>query len=331
MKLTPADDSEEEIGEILHGIKAYQTKIVLFASLRIFLQNNGFSVFIENKRERLGKEPDEPDIFVQGDSFTFIEEKGSLPENHDRLQRELETILMYESEHVFQQQKFIPDVVLLCPSDVYKSRRRVIRQYEKTLTVLTYPFPIEDPINLQLVQGEMDDRKLAGLISDKVFVPHARTIIPTIKFLREEPPVPYTAWAIWQVVWASVPAFRKDFEVRYSTILEECQKFYPSWLSQDIEQITYGRVNDALELLRFAGWVGFDGKLSLHTEVHVRYSKGDKIRSETLHFLSREYLRLIRRKERARSHPRSRVIVKRLVASEKDQRLTDFMKGAKDS
>jgi hypothetical protein len=322
----PSQAVEDAVEKVVREVKAYQTKIVLYCSLKVYLENSRFTVLVENRSERVGKDPDEPDLQVLGDRITLIEEKGSLPTDKDLLEKELLDVIDYQCERLYRGEKFTPQVVLLCPSEVYRARRGTLRRHESDLAVLSYPYPVEDPIKLQLVQGRIADPKLASLLeAQPVIVDLARTIIPTVKFLKQAPPVPYTAWAIWQVVWASVPAFKEDFPVKYPTILKECQKFYPSWISQDTEQITAGRVNDALELLRHVGWVEFEGKPSMQTVIQIHYTKGDRIRSETFHFLARKHAELRSRRDRAQARVRIGVLrVKKPVAKPQDRHLTDF-------
>jgi hypothetical protein len=218
-------------------------------------------------------------------------------------------------------------VILLCPGEVYRTRKGILYKHENELTVLSYPFPVEDPIKIQLVQGRVSDSKLEALFgTGTVIVDLARTIIPTVKFLKQTPPVPYSAWAIWQVVWASVPAFKEDYPVKYPTILRECQKFYPSWISHDTEQITMGRVNDALELLRHVGWVEYEGRPTPQSTIQIHYTKGDKMRSEAFHYLARKYVELTRKKNRAHRRTKIGIVrVKKPLATPQDGRITDFV------
>jgi hypothetical protein len=311
------------LDEMLHSVKAYQSKIILFAALKVFLEDRKMSVFIENKVEKVQGTPDEPDIITIGEGYTFIEEKGCLPSAPELLKIELDNIATYAVEHRFHGDRFKPQVVLLCPEEVYKNRKTDIQKFKSNLSVITYPFPVEDPIRFHLVQGIIADHRLDPL-TDKTPVPHARTIMPTIKFLREEPPVPYSAWTIWQVIWDSAPMLKESFQVSYSEIMDGCRKFYPSWLSRDVDQITYSRLNISLELLRYVGWIEFLGKPDTKASVSVSYSKGDKIRSETLEFLSRRYLEFVRFKR----EPRKGMGIRRVrkpKASKNDTTLTDYV------
>ena len=283
---------------------------------------------MENDSERVGKEADQPDLQVHGDTdITFIEEKSSLPTDNQLLEKEIRDVIDYRCERSYRGLRFTPQVILLCPSEVYRARRSLIRRHESELAVLTYPFPLEDPIKLQLVQGKITEPRLSLLLDPgPAFVDHARTIIPTVKFLKQEPPVPYSAWAIWQVMWTSVPAMREDFQVKHSTILQECRSFYPSWISQDTEQITEGRVNAALELLKYLSWVDYEGKPGPQTLVQIHYTKGDRLRTETFHLLARKYVEMRRRNARTQSRSRKGVArVKRPAASPQDGKITDFV------
>lgn len=78
------------------------------------LENKGIKVFIEYKVERPGNEPDIPDIFVMTEkSYSFLEEKSSLPKDRDKLELEVGSVRRYASEHRFENKTFTPQVILL--------------------------------------------------------------------------------------------------------------------------------------------------------------------------------------------------------------------------
>jgi len=100
--------------------------------------------------------------------------------------------------------------------------------------------------------------------------------------------------------------------MRYSDVLEQCRLFYPNWLSRESSQITQGRLNDALELLAYMGWLEFKGTLSSNTQITVHFSKGDRMRVETFDFLTKKYVELLsdraKRTVRRRKMPSSRAL-----------------------
>jgi len=278
-------------------VKAYESKIILFSSLKVHLEQHGIPTKVEYRIERPGKDPDSPDIFALAEPLTFIEEKGSLPTVPRIAQLEVEKILEYETKHLFEGREFVPQVVLLCPQDVHADKAIMLSASADRLPVLTYEFPVEDPIVLKLRQGSLRSKALESALLDRE-IPHARKVIPTVKFLRADPPAVYSSWMIWQVLWSFSTTSLNDFTVQYKALIDQCKKFYPGWLGADTEQITYGRANDALDLLSYVGWVEYKAKLSQDTPITVHFAKGDKVRGRALEFLAGRSLELMAKRQR---------------------------------
>jgi hypothetical protein len=220
----------------------------------------------------------------------------------------------------------------MCPDDILSNRRTALSSYRRKLCVVSYPFPVEDPIVFKTRLGRVIDEKLVGTLSGRDKVAQSRASVPKIKFLREKPPVPYTAWHVWVAMWSysSPSAINQDFSVKYSALLKDCRLFYPPWLSKESDQITQGRLRDALELLAFIGWVEFSEPISQETAILVHYSKGDRIRSETFDFLTKKFVELTfghAKKSslgRGRRIPSARTL--RVKPSGKNERLDSFIK-----
>lgn len=283
---------------------------------------------MERKVETTDGGEHSPDIFVVGDQCTFIEEKGSLPSTQENFEIEITKVLDYAKEHVFEGRKFLPQVILLCPADIYKKRASAIEAYKRKLSVVSYPYPVEDPIILKKEQGKILDENLVATLTGKDHIKQSRTFVPKIKFLRGDPPVPYSAWHIWLATWDSSSTRMDDFTVEYASILEQCKLFYPPWLSRESAQITQGRLNDALELLAYVGWVEYKGSLLPNSMITVHFAKGDRMRSETFEFLTQKHIQLLseRRKKSARRKgklPSGRSL--RVNPSASNERLDPFL------
>lgn len=275
--------------------------------MKLHLEEKGFQAFVERKVQTSQGGEHIPDIFVIGDERTFIEEKGSLPGTKENFAKEISNVLEYSQEHVFEGARFTPQLVLLCPEDVIQAKSSALASYRRRLCVVSYPFPVEDPIVFKRHQGKIIDEKLIPLLAGKEKVAQSRSLVPKIKFLRGDPPVPYSAWHIWLATWSYSSTQMEDFKVNYSAVLEHCKLFYPPWLSQESSQITQGRLNDALELLAYVGWVEFKPPLSLKTIITVRFSKGDRIRKETFEFLTRKYIEFLSVKSKKLKRHRGRL------------------------
>lgn len=225
---------------------------------------------------------------------------------------------------------FDPQVILMCPEDIFSARRTALSNYRRKLCVVCYPFPVEDPIIFKTRQGKVIDAKLIGTLAGREKVTQSRNLVPKIKFLREKPPAPYTSWHIWLAMWSfsSPSTINQDFSVEYSAILEHCRLFYPPWLGKESDQITEGRLGEALELLAYIGWVEFKEPLSHRSMILVHFSKGDRIRNETFDFLTKKYVqfnmdRSKRTTRRKRRMPSARSL--RVKPSGKNERLDSFL------
>ncbi|MBI2184609.1 MAG: hypothetical protein HYU39_06585, partial [Thaumarchaeota archaeon] len=142
------------------------------------MESKKFKVFVEYKVARESKEPDIPDLFlITPNAFYFIEEKGSLPRDHAKLDLEITKVLGYRSDHAFEGAKFVPQIILLCPSRIYEERASRLRYYGKELPIVTYDAPLEDPIVLKQVQGQVLDSKIKPFLTGSSRIPHARSVV----------------------------------------------------------------------------------------------------------------------------------------------------------
>ncbi len=173
-------DLDQQVSRLERAIKAYESKIIIFSSLKFHLESKNVKTFVERVVESTKGDQHRPDIFTIGDDYSFIEEKGSLPETKDTLKFEIEKVLSYGIEHTFEGAKFTPQVILLCPEDIYDKREQSLRAYQRKLAAISYPFPVEDPIILKRKQGTIHDKKLIPTLTGKEKIHQARTFITTI-------------------------------------------------------------------------------------------------------------------------------------------------------
>lgn len=165
------------------------------------------------------------------------------------------------------------------------------------LPTLTYSSPIEDPIVIQHSIGSIRDGELNAVLQDRLKVPHDRQRTPMYKFIRAEPPVPYTATVLWRILMVFHKPFQSQYMVKYSTVREECQTLFTPWLSKDKEQLTPGRLNKALDLLQYLGWVQWNKSAG---EIMVFPTRGTRVADLADYFCERAAKREIEGREKTK-------------------------------
>ena len=95
-----------------------------------------------------------------------------------------------------ESKRFVPQVILLCPKDVYTECEELLKRKKNELCVVCYELPVEDPFTLTRTQGQTKDEKLLTTLTGKEQIRKSRLLLSRIKFLRADPPVPYTAWLV---------------------------------------------------------------------------------------------------------------------------------------
>ena len=92
------------------------------------------------------------------------------------------------------------------------------------------------------------------------------------KFIRREPPIPYTTHFIWAFINLSKDAFQKKVVVHYDGLIKRMNDFCPPWCAQ-ARQLSEGRLNKAVEFLKKLGWIKFDPETK---EITADTSRGTK-------------------------------------------------------
>lgn len=100
-------------------------------------------------------------------------------------------------------------------------------------------------------------------------------------------------------------------------------------MAPESDQITQGRLGEALELLEYIGWVEFKKPLSTHTIITLHFGKGDRITSEIFDFLSKNFVQFKITRERKATRRRSKMPparTRRIKPTGKEERLDAFFR-----
>ncbi len=268
----------ERIEQEEREVRLYADAVALYTSIYLYFQRYQFTVHVEST-VRAGVESRQliPDLLVKTTAdWTVIEHKGSLPKSQKKMAAELDEIGRYGQTTVFDRSTFNPQVVLLCPRKL--AGDLIALQEKKQLqlpTLISYSPPTERVCNLIQEQGELRDVYLKDLFAKKEN--RVEMDIETIerykyKFIRREPPVPYTTHFIWGFINLSKSAFQKKITVQYSGLIQRINDFCPPWCSE-ARQLSDGRLNKTIQFLKRLGWIKFEKGTN---EITADTSRGTK-------------------------------------------------------
>jgi hypothetical protein len=275
---TSAQTLAERIEQEKRNFRLYSDAIALYSSIRLYLQTYSFDVYVEPTL-RIGVEaqPTIPDLLIKTIAdWTVIEHKGSLPRNRKQIASELEEIKKYGQTCNFKESTFTPKVVLLCPRKL--SMDLVAQQQKKELTLptlISYSPPTERICTLSTENGLLGDVYLLDLFDKCANKVEMKTDILErykYKFIRREPPIPYTTHFIWAFINLEKNAFQKKITVQYDSLLKVINSFCPPWCVE-ARQLSEGRLNKAIEFLKQLGWVKYDADTK---ELTADTSRGTK-------------------------------------------------------
>jgi hypothetical protein len=275
----PASTStlNQRIEEEKRNVRLYADAIALYASIRLTFQHYGFAVHVEPTVKLVADQMQVkvPDLLVATkNGWTLLEHKGSLPMEKDLISGELKELAKYDQSLNYDKSIFQPDVVLLCPSRLATDLMPRIKELQLP-TVISYSAPTEKNCTLTQVNGTLKDGYLRDLFDTKSneFKMSTDTVERyKYKFIRREPPVPYTTHFIWGFINLSKDAFQKKVTVSYDQLIERINDLCPPWCAE-ARQLSEGRLNKVIRFLQHLGWIKFDR----HTrEIVADTSRGTK-------------------------------------------------------
>lgn len=271
----PVPTLSQRIEEEKRNVRLYADAIALYSSVRLTFQNYGFAVHVEPTVRLVDQNQKTPDLLVETkNGFTILEHKGSLPMEKGNLSRKLRELAEYDQSMTCGNSNFRPDVILLCPSRL--ATDLMSRKAELKLpTVVSYSAPTEKNCILTLANGTLKDGYLRDLFDMKSNELKLSTDIIErykYKFIRREPPVPYTTHFIWAFINLSKDAFQKKVTVSYDQLIERINEFCPPWCAE-ARQLSEGRLNKVMKFLQHLGWIKYDRQTR---EIVADTSRGTK-------------------------------------------------------
>jgi len=277
------DDVEGFKKTIRDKIDSYVFSLKIYVSFKEFLERNAPTrVYIEKDLQKTAGGEKRPDLYVRtATGHVVIDHKYITSSDAVTLKAHLRDVSEYQCDYSIDGQNVRPEVSLLCQLNVAQEFRA--QALNPTVSILGYT--LERNITIEQVVGQIQDPSLKAHFAPTITFPVSDSAIK-YKFIREEPPVPYTAQTIYASLWPLRDEFESpEFKVSYHVVLEQFNTLFPRWLAPDIQQMTSGRLNSALRFLSKIGWIRWEqGK----DEIFVIVAKGSRI-PDLLEYLLEAY------------------------------------------
>jgi hypothetical protein len=267
----------EAIEELKRDVRLYADAIALYASIRLyFLNDHKITVYVE-PTVKVGEkgDPKVPDLLVRTQTgWTVLEHKGSLPRDQDTIANKIEQLSEYNKKTSFEGSVFQPAVALLCPRRLAKDLM-LQKDQLKLPTIISYSSPTEKICTLIHENGTLVDSDLRNLFAKsnnlKMNVDVTERFI--YKFIRREPPVPYTTHFIWGFINVLKDVFQKKVTTHYDRLIEQINHVCPSWCAE-ARQLSEGRLNKSIRFLRKLGWIKYNSRT---LEITADTTRGTKV------------------------------------------------------
>jgi hypothetical protein len=227
--------------EITRNVDGYVLSLKIYGSLKLWLERSGIRVFVEKDLPRKDGTPKRPDLLLKTpmSNFVLIDHKYISSSNEITMRRTLEDMDEYFTEFQFDNSSFKPEVVMLCP---IKAAQQFMHLQPSPRCII-WGYEVEKKILIEEALGKVKDPSLASLFSPSMSFEVARETL-RYKFLRQEPPVPYTADTVYRMLWNLRQDWKQpEFNVSYEILLKQFNTLYPPWINRDVHQLTQGRLS----------------------------------------------------------------------------------------
>lgn len=239
-------------------VMRYHTTVQFFAIFAKVLQERSIQVRVEPKCKQNNSNDCYPDFHcrVKGTEFTAIfEHKGSVSNDEKFIAKEIHDTTRYCDLKV---NDAVAEVILLFPEMEMSKTKAVLKKIDVPIAIWGFDFSY-DKSRLAFKQhyGDVKGIPYKQLLDSPI--PFLNTWGSFIRFLRDEPPVVYTASFLWNTVLKSfMDAWREPseaFDIDFQSFLAQVQKWYPA--SKEANQITSKIVKEALVFLHDIEWVEY--------------------------------------------------------------------------
>jgi len=285
--------------EILAEKEVYWNSVLFFAAFFTFCNQNNISCLVEPKLKDKDGNPKFPDFafFEKKVLKVVLEHKGSLPKDAEKVNKIIsETKEKYEILEI-NSHKFIPRVVLFFP----KSCEETINKIDKTnvnLEIIIFNLRDEESITfIWFIKKPVKEPMLEKIVGSRI--PCNEDDFSKYKFIRKDPHPIYTAWILKNIIF---PYFKTPYSygkekirIRLENIYKQAESLFPPWVQEDIKQVTFGRINKALDFLKFIKFIDLD---PIRKEVIFYNNKGAKV-GDLLDYFAKKWVLYSKKKNKS--------------------------------
>ncbi len=257
--------------KIRTDVDSYIFSLKLYGSIKVSLKDQFIKIYVEKDFPKKNGGKKRPDLFLITRTGNVIADHKYITSSDPiTLQQHLNDLGEYQTDYVMGSQTVQPEVILLCPLEA--AREYANQGINSVFPILGYVLDRE--ITIEQVIGQVKDPSFRSMFHPRLAFPVPVEALK-YKFIREEPSLPYTAQTVYASLWPLRDDFESpEFKVSYKIVLDQMNTLFPSWLGEDIHQITPGRLNNALSFLNRIGWIRWKQDTD---PIHVSVSKGRRI------------------------------------------------------
>lgn len=250
--------------DVLADCYLYGDTVTFFYVFQNALSDAGLKVEVEHDFDSPSGVKKSPDFAVlDEDTITdVLDHKASLP-TPELAVKDLNRLAEKYRELSHNGVPSSPRISVLYPVGKQGIIDKISKALPANLTLCsfdqtTYDTEIDFKLHGQVNSSELSDVLRGGAVS---FEPSI--VRSSYKFIRADPPIPYTAFHLWGVF----PTFldikssgQKSFVVDRDNLLQRMENFYPPWIRNN-KQVNSNRVANALRFLaqiKFVEWAPGD-------------------------------------------------------------------------
>lgn len=253
----------QSVEDIKRECTLYFNSVIFFASLNKEIERLNLVSEVEHKVKHTNGIQKIPDFSIFDNNkdkiTTILEHKASLPIDEKLVFKKIRKCYDSYSTILWRENIQNPDVVVLYPITCQDVIDEIEDEIDFDISLCSFDLNKEEgQLTFLRKRGEVTDPNIVSILNSDAPLDAKPENFSEYKFIRKNPPVIYTAFHLWNVIFRPfIPLrFEGDFyTVSYDNIVRQANTFYPSWIGGDINQISRGRANKALAFLKKIGYI----------------------------------------------------------------------------
>jgi hypothetical protein len=247
-----------DAADVIEECFVYADSVAFFFVFQRHLDSLGLEVEVEHDFVTPDGRQRVPDFVTidGGEIVEVIEHKGSLPWKDFAL-KELNSVAKKYSEFRVGSRTSRPQVSVVYPSNCGAKVDKIRDGINSELGLYTFDQTTSDTeISFQLQRGP-ESTTLKRIVAGGAIQYDPIEARSSYKYLRAEPPVPYTAidlWAVLSTFRGLADSGRESFRVRAEDVRTRHSAYYPPWIRNNL-QLNSSRLGRGLRFLSQLGFV----------------------------------------------------------------------------